>query len=146
MKRKPHRSEAGFTLTEIMVVVFIIGLLSTVVLVNVFGASSTAQVKTAQANISALTQSLERYRLQMNTYPTEAQGLIALVEPPADLDDQALYPRGGFIQQLPSDPWGREYQYVFPAERSRAAFDVFSFGADGEPGGEAENADVGNWD
>ncbi len=145
MKRKYSQSEAGFTLTEIMVVVFIVGLLSTVVLINVLGARSDAQVKTAQANISALSQSLERYSLQLYTYPTQEQGLDALVEAPSDLENTALYPRGGFIQTLPRDPWGRPYQYVFPAERSRAAYDVFSFGADGAPGGEAENADIGNW-
>ncbi|MEL7454037.1 MAG: type II secretion system major pseudopilin GspG [Pseudomonadota bacterium] len=145
MKRKNPNREAGFTLTEIMVVVFIIGLLSTVVLVNVFGASSDAQVKTARANISALSQSLERFRLQLYTYPSEGQGLIALVEAPDSLENPALYPQGGFIQQLPNDPWGRPYQYVFPAERSRAAYDVFSLGADGEIGGEGENADIGNW-
>ncbi|MEM7662810.1 MAG: type II secretion system major pseudopilin GspG [Pseudomonadota bacterium] len=140
------RKEEGFTLTEIMVVVFIIGLLSTVILVNVFGASTDAQLKTARANVSALAQSLERYRLSMYSYPTESQGLQALVEAPDGLDNPATYPQGGFIQVLPSDPWGRPYQYVFPAERSRAAYDVFSLGADGQPGGEAENADIGNWE
>ena len=146
MQNKVRKSEAGFTLTEIMVVVFIIGLLSTVVLVNVLGARTNAQTKTAEANIAALSQGLERYSLQLYTYPTEQQGLQALVEPPDDLADNALYPRGGFIQKLPTDPWGRPYQYVFPAERSRAAYDVFSLGADGESGGEEENADIGNWD
>lgn len=146
MKKKIRQSEAGFTLTEIMVVVFIIGLLSTVVLVNVLGARTDAQSKTAQANISALSQSLERYSLQIYTYPTEEQGLEALVEAPDGLSNTALYPRGGFIQTLPNDPWGRPYQYVYPAERSRAAYDVFSLGADGEIGGEDENADIGNWD
>ena len=145
MQRKRRRYEAGFTLTEIMVVVFIIGLLSTVVLVNVLGARTDAQAKTAQANIAALTQSLERYSLQMYTYPTEDEGLQALVEAPDGLSDPSLYPRGGFIQQLPNDPWGRPFQYVYPAERSRAAYDVFSLGADGEVGGEDENADIGNW-
>ena len=140
------RKEEGFTLTEIMVVVFIIGLLSTVVLINVFGASSDAQVKTARANVSALTQSLERYRLTMYSYPSENQGLRALVELPDGIENPALYPQGGFIQQLPNDPWGRPYQYTVPAERSRAAYDVFSLGADGQPGGEGENADIGNWD
>ena len=145
MKRQRPQNDAGFTLTEIMVVAFIIGLLSTVVLVNVLGARSDAQTKTAVANIGALTQGIERYGLQMYTYPTEEQGLEALVEAPRDLADASLYPRGGFIQKLPLDPWGRPYQYVFPAERSRTAYDVFSFGADGKPGGEAENADIGNW-
>ncbi|MEO0882953.1 MAG: type II secretion system major pseudopilin GspG [Pseudomonadota bacterium] len=145
-RKTSRRKEEGFTLTEIMVVVFIIGLLSTVILVNVFGASTDAQLKTARANVSALTQSLERYRLAMYSYPTESQGLDALVDAPAGLDNPALYPQGGFIQQLPSDPWGRNYQYVIPAERSRFAYDVFSLGADGQPGGEGENADIGNWD
>ena len=146
MKRKLRKSEAGFTLTEIMVVVVIIGLLSTIVAVNVFGASSTAQLTTAKANIATLSQSLDRYNLQLKSYPSEAQGLEALLEAPSVLNNPALYPRGGFIQRLPLDPWGRPYQYVIPAERSRAGFDVFSFGADGEPGGEEENADIGNWD
>lgn len=145
LRKTVRKSEAGFTLTEIMVVVFIIGLLSTVVLVNVLGARSDAQAKTAQANIAALSQSLDRYSLQLFTYPTEEQGLEALVEAPAGLSDTANYPRGGFIQKLPNDPWGRPYQYVFPAERSRGAYDVFSLGADGEVGGEEENADIGNW-
>ncbi|MEM7005238.1 MAG: type II secretion system major pseudopilin GspG [Pseudomonadota bacterium] len=144
-ERKP-RKEEGFTLTEIMVVVFIIGLLSTVILVNVFGASTDAQLKTARANVSALVQSLERYRLTMYSYPTESQGLDSLIEAPDGLDNPAIYPQGGFIQALPSDPWGRPYQYVIPAERSRAAYDVFSLGADGQPGGDAENADIGNWE
>lgn len=145
-KERPRNPQAGFTLTEIMVVVFIIGLLSTVVLVNVFGASADAQVKTARANVAALTQSLERYRLAMYSYPSETDGLQALIEAPQGLDNPALYPQGGFIQQLPNDPWGRPYQYAIPAERSRAAYDVFSLGADGEPGGEGDNADIGNWD
>jgi len=145
MQRKTRKSEEGFTLTEIMVVVFIIGLLSTVVLVNVLGARTDAQFKTAQANVAALSQSLDRYSLVLYSYPSEDQGLEALVEEPEGLDSNALYPRGGFIQKLPVDPWGRPYQYVFPAERSSGEYDIFSFGADGEIGGEGENADIGNW-
>jgi len=145
MQRKIRKSEEGFTLTEIMVVVFIIGLLSTVVLVNVLGARTDAQFKTAQANVAALSQSLDRYSLVLYSYPSEDQGLEALVEEPEGLGSNALYPRGGFIQKLPVDPWGRPYQYVFPAERSSGAYDIFSFGADGEVGGEGENADIGNW-
>jgi len=145
LNKKTRMSEAGFTLTEIMVVVFIIGLLSTVVLVNVLGARTDAQFKTAQANVAALSQSLERYALQLYNYPTEDQGLEALVSLPDGLSNNDFYPRGGFIQKLPRDPWGRDYQYVFPAERSAAPYDIFSFGADGAVGGEGENADIGNW-
>jgi general secretion pathway protein G len=145
MQERTRKSEAGFTLTEIMVVVFIIGLLSTVVLVNVLGARTDAQLKTAQANVAALSQSLDRYSLVLYSYPSEEQGLEALVSEPEGLGTNALYPRGGFIQKLPVDPWGRPYQYIFPAERSGGAYDIFSFGADGEVGGEGENADIGNW-
>lgn len=145
MQKKVSKSEAGFTLTEILVVVVIIGLLSSVVLFNVVGARTSAQMTTARANISALSQNLELYSAQIGTYPTEDQGLDALVEAPAGLANAARYQRGGYIQNLPVDPWGRPYQYIFPAERSRAAYDVFSYGADGEVGGEEDNADIGNW-
>lgn len=145
-RTRARPKDAGFTLTEIMVAVSILALLSTVVLVNVLGVRTDAQVKTARANISALSQALDRYSLQMFNYPTQQQGLAALVEAPQGLADPTAYPRGGFIRSLPLDPWGNPYQYVIPAERSRQAFDIFSYGADGQPGGEAENADIGNWD
>ena len=146
MKIKGRKSEAGFTLTEIMVVVVIIGLLTAVIAGNVFSASTTARVTKAKADIAALEQNLALFQSQIGVLPTEAQGLEALVEAPSDLVNPTLYPSGGFIRRLQQDPWGRPYQYINPAERSRAGFDVFSYGADGEPGGEEENADIGNWE
>ena len=147
-KRKPvpvRSKEAGFTLTEIMVVIFIIGLLSTVVLVNVLGARTDAQLKTARTNVSSLTNALEQYSLDMYDYPTTEQGLEALVEEPTGANNAGSYRRGGYINKVPLDPWGRPFVYRKPAERSERAYDLYSLGADGEPGGEDENADIGNW-
>lgn len=148
MKRKPdpkRSKEAGFTLTEIMVVIFIIGLLSTVVLFNVLGARTDAQVKTARTNVTQLSNALEQYSLDMYDYPTTQQGLEALVEEPADASSAGSYRKGGYINKVPLDPWGRPFVYTRPAERSERAYDLYSLGADGEPGGEEENADIGNW-
>ena len=148
MKRKPvpvRSKEAGFTLTEIMVVIFIIGLLSTVVLFNVLGARTDAQLKTARTNVSALTNALEQYSLDMYDYPTTEQGLDALVQQPSGANTAGSYRRGGYINKVPLDPWGRPFVYRKPAERSEKAYGLYSLGADGEPGGEEENADIGNW-
>ena len=145
-KKRPKPSkQAGFTLTEIMVVIFIIGLLSTVVLFNVLGARTDAQVKTARTNVAALTNALEQYSLDMYDYPTESQGLEALVTEPADANQAGSYRKGGYIQKLPLDPWGRAFVYQRPARQSDKPYDLFSLGADGQPGGEDENADIGNW-
>ncbi|MGB3624307.1 MAG: type II secretion system major pseudopilin GspG [Henriciella sp.] len=148
MKKTPVKrpsKQAGFTLTEIMVVIFIIGLLSTVVLFNVLGARTDAQVKTARTNVAALTNALEQYSLDMYDYPTTQQGLEALVTEPADTSTSGTYRKGGYIQKLPLDPWGRPFVYERPAERSEKAYDLYSLGADGQEGGEEENADIGNW-
>lgn len=144
--RRQRDTEAGITLLEILVVLTIIGLISTVVAINVLPALQQGRAEKARTDISQLTTSLEYYNSQIFSYPTEAQGLEALIEAPSDLDNPRRYPNGGFIQSLPDDPWGRPYQYIFPAERSRAAYDLFSFGADGVEGGEGDNADIGNWD
>ena len=137
--------QRGFTLTEIMVVVFIIGLLSTVVLINVSGAMSQGRATKAQADIASLESALEQYSMDMFDYPSEADGLEALVEAPRSMPDGARYRPGGYINKLPSDPWGRAYVYERPGERSTGVFDLYSLGADGEKGGEDLNADIGNW-
>ena len=148
IEKQKRARQRGFTLTEIMVVVFIIGLLSSVVLFNVLGARSDAQVKTASVNISALSQALEQYALDAYDYPTERQGLQALVERPDDLPDGASYRTGGYLQKgsIPLDPWGREYVYERPGDKSGRPYDLYSLGADGQEGGEELDADIGNWD
>ncbi|MEM8616807.1 MAG: type II secretion system major pseudopilin GspG [Pseudomonadota bacterium] len=147
-KKRCRKAQGGFTLTEIMVVVFIIGLLSSVVLFNVLGARGDAQIKTAKVNIAALSQALEQYALDAYDYPSQAQGLDALVKRPQRLAAGASYREGGYLQKssIPLDPWGRPFVYERPGERSGRAYDLYSLGADGEEGGEGADADIGNWD
>jgi general secretion pathway protein G len=144
-RAKARDAEAGFTLVEIMVVVVIIGLLATVVVLNVLPSQDRAMLEKARADISQLETALEAYRLQMLRYPSTDDGLEALVDAPADADLARRYPEGGFINRLPEDPWGNPYQYLYPGENN-ARFDVWSLGADGEPGGEGNDADIGNWE
>lgn len=139
------RSEAGFSLVELMVVVFIMGLLATLIIVNVAPVGDRSRVTKARADIANLENALEQYSLDLYTYPTNEQGLAALSAPPPGIDT-ALYRPGGYIRRVQNDPWGNPYQYSFPGVRSGGRFDVFSFGADGRPGGEGNDADIGNWD
>jgi len=136
-----RKDERGFTLTEMMVVIFIIGLLSAVVMLNVFSSKDKAMVTTAKANIGTIENALELYKLDNFTYPSASDGLNALVTPPPSLAQPERYARGGYIKKLPADPWGRPYQYQMPGPSGRA-FDVYSLGADGTPGGAGDNADI----
>lgn len=143
--KSPDRSgEEGFTLVELMVVVVIIGLLASVVVLNVLPSQDRAMVEKARADIGRMEQALEMFRLDMGRYPTTEEGLESLVDAPADARLEARYPEGGYINRLPEDPWGGDYQYLFPGENGR--FDVYTLGADGQTGGEGNNADIGNWD
>jgi general secretion pathway protein G len=131
-RRHPEASrEQGFTLVELMVVIVIIGLLATIVVINVLPAQDTARVRKAEADIALLEQGAEMYRLNKLDYPTSGEGLQALVSE-------------GFVKRLPEDPWGNPYRYAAPGGDGRP-FDIFSYGADGEEGGEDDNADIGNW-
>ena len=138
------RSKAGFSLVEIMVAVAIIGILATVVLINVLPALDRAKTEKARTDVATLEQALETYKLETQSYPTAEQGLAALVHAPAGLTHPELYRNGGYVKRLPDDPWGKPYLYAVPG-RSGAAFEVYSLGADGKPGGEGPNADVGTW-
>jgi general secretion pathway protein G len=138
-----RKQEDGFTLLELMVVIVIIGLLATVVVVNVLPSRDRAMVEKARADIALIEQGLEMYRLDNFSYPQSQDGLAALVQPPASLSDPSRYRRGGYLKRLPDDPWGKPYQYAFPG--TRGEMDVFSLGADGAPGGEGDNEDIGNW-
>lgn len=140
VERRP-RDERGFTLTELMVVLFIVGLLATVVLINVLPSQDRAMVTKARADIATLEQAMEQYRLDNLTYPNAADGLAALRAAPAGLADPSRYRPGGYVRNLPEDPWGRPYQLAVPGQNG-APFSVYSLGADGAPGGENENADI----
>jgi general secretion pathway protein G len=124
-----------------MVVIFIIGLLATVVLINVLPSQDKAMRVKAQGDIATLGQAMEMYRLDNMAYPGAAEGLAALRSPPATLGMPQNYRTGGYVKDLPSDPWGRPYQFTVPGRAGRP-FDIFSLGADGKPGGEDNDADI----
>lgn len=139
-----RRKRAGFTLVELMVVIVIIGLLATVVAINVLPSQDKAMVGKARADIAVLEQALETYRLDNLTFPEDSQGLQALVTAPAGLARPERYRQGGYVRRLPEDPWGNPYQYRRNSAHG-GQFDVWSFGADGREGGEGDDADLGNW-
>ena len=138
-----ERRKAGFSLLELMVVLVIIGLLATIVVINVLPSQDRAMVEKARADIATLEQAVELYRVELLTYPSTDQGLEALVEPPADPRLSARYREGGYIRRLPNDPWGNAYLYLQPGEHG--TYDIYTLGADGRPGGEGQDADIGNW-
>ena len=131
----------GFSLVELMVVLFIIGLLATVVLINVLPSTDKARVVKAQSDIATLDQAMEMYRLDMGTYPGQGEGLAALKTPPANLALPQNYRSGGYVKDLPNDPWGHPYQFQVPGTDGKP-FEIFSLGADGQPGGSDLNADI----
>ena len=139
---RSQRSDAGFTLIEIMVVVIIIGLLAAVVVPQFLGRVDDARVAKAKEDIQALETALTMYKLDNYSYPSPEVGLKALVEKPND-PNVKNWRAGGYLKHLTKDPWGNEYQYQVPG--SHGEYDLYSFGADGQAGGQGVNADVGNW-
>src|SRR5436190_24218658 len=139
--RRKAPAPNGFSLVELMVVLFIIGLLAAVVAINVLPQGDKARVVKAQADITTFGHALEIYRLDNGTYPGIGEGLAALKNPPANLTMPQNYKTGGYVKDLPNDPWGRPYQYQVPG-KDGAPFEIFSLGADGKPGGEGSDADV----
>ncbi|WP_353979819.1 type II secretion system major pseudopilin GspG [Salinicola endophyticus] len=144
MTRAPRPGhQSGFTLLEIMVVIFIIGLLVAIVAPNVLSNQDDAMQQKARADLSTLEQALDMYRLDNYRYPTTQQGLAALVSPPSSDPQPDNYREGGYIRRLPEDPWGHSYHYASPGQHGRV--DLYSLGADDQPGGEGIDADIGNW-
>jgi general secretion pathway protein G len=128
--------EDGFTLVELMVVLVIIGLLATVVLINVLPSQDKARVTKATADIATLEQAMEMYRLDNAAYPNDLNALVTA--PPGS--DATQYRAGGYIKKLPADPWNRPYQLAVPGRSG--PFEIYSLGADGAPGGTGPNADI----
>jgi len=138
------KNKPGFTLIELMAVIVILGILATIVAVNVSPFLQRANLEKARADISQIEKALELYKFNELSYPSTDQGLQALVIPPSNLKRPFLYPSEGYINAIPSDPWGNEYLYLQPGVQSKK-YDVYSYGADGIEGGIGEDADIGNW-
>ena len=137
------RGQRGFTLLEVMVVVVILGILAALVVPKIISRPDEARVIAAKQDIASLMQALKLYRLDNQRYPTTEQGLQALLVKPATTPIPQNWKQGGYIERLPKDPWGNPYQYLYPGVQGE--IDVFSYGADGAPGGEGNDADIGSW-
>ncbi len=133
----------GFTLLEVMVVVVILGILAALVVPKIISRPDEARITATKQDIASLMQTLKLYRLDNQRYPTTEQGLQALVLKPTASPVPPNWKSGGYIERLPKDPWGKPYQYLNPGVRGE--IDVYSFGADGAPGGEGNDADIGSW-
>ena len=137
------RRAAGFTLIEIMVVIVILGILAALIVPKVISRPDEARIIAAKQDVATLAQALRLYKLDNLAYPTTDQGLQALVNKPAAAPIPTNWKTGGYLERLPKDPWGHDYRYLNPGLHGE--IDIYSLGADGEPGGEGNDADVGNW-
>lgn len=138
------RLRRGFTLIEILVVIVVIAILATLVAPNIFQHVGAAKDATAKSQIEMLGAALDAYRLDNGHYPTTEQGLAALWEKPS-VDPPANWRAPYLRKPVPPDPWGRPYQYLSPGQVNPQGYDLLSYGADGTPGGDGENADVLSW-
>jgi general secretion pathway protein G len=135
------RQQRGFTLIELMVVLAIIGVLAALIVPNVLGRADDARITAARTDVGNLMQALKLYKLDNQRFPTGEQGLNALTLKPTTEPVPSNWKP--YLDKLPNDPWGRPYQYMNPGIKGEV--DVLSFGADGQAGGEGNNADIGSW-
>ncbi|MEZ5495510.1 MAG: type II secretion system major pseudopilin GspG [Gammaproteobacteria bacterium] len=138
-----QQRQHGFTLIEILIVVVILSILAIAVVPQFLDQPGKARVARAQSDISNLKKALSMYKLDNFNYPSTSQGLQALVSRPGGQPEAKNWKPGGYVEKLVQDPWGNDYQYLNPGNHGEV--DIYSFGADGQPGGEGENQDVGNW-
>jgi general secretion pathway protein G len=136
-----RRASRGFTLLELMVVIVIIGVLAALIAPKVLENVDKAKITAAQADISSLMNALKMYKLDNGRYPSSDQGLQALATKPTTGTIPGNW--RSYLDKLPDDPWHHPYQYANPGVHGE--IDVFSFGADGQPGGEGNDADIGSW-
>ena len=134
---------SGFTLIEVLVVVVILSILAALIVPKIMDRPDEARVVAAKSDIRAVTSALKLYRLDNGVYPSTEQGLQALVKKPETGEVPRNWKGSGYLDRLPKDPWKNEYQYLNPG--LHGDIDIFSLGADGQPGGEGVNADVGTW-
>lgn len=138
-----NKNQKGFTLIEIMVVVVILGILAGIVVPRLLDQPEKARRTSAATQIRSLEEALGMFKLDNGYYPSTEQGLEALVAKPTIGRIPGHYKEGGYIKKIPLDPWGAPYLYLSPG--AHGDFDLFSYGPDGESGGEGENADIANW-
>ncbi|MBT8446665.1 MAG: type II secretion system major pseudopilin GspG [Gammaproteobacteria bacterium] len=139
-----QHKQSGFTLIEVMVVVVILGILAAIVVPRVMSRPDEARIVKVQQDLRALSAALDLYKLDNFVYPSTDQGLQALVTRPDGLPQGARWKEGGYLDKVPTDPWGMDYQFLQPGESG--TYDLYSLGADNAPGGEDVAADIGNWD
>ena len=138
----------GFTLIEVMVVLVILGILATLVVPRIMGRPDEARIIAAKQDIGSIAQGLDLYRLDNHAYPTTDQGLQALISKPTAPPAPPNWKTGGYLTRssIPKDPWGNEFKYIIPGVKNTGSYDLFSLGADGAPGGEGNDGDIGNWE
>ncbi|OAI11693.1 type II secretion system protein GspG [Methylomonas lenta] len=138
-----NKTQQGFTLIEVMIVVVILGILASIVVPKIMGRPDEARATRTLQDIRAISAALDLYRLDNFSYPSTDQGLEALVEKPANLPSGTHWKQGGYLDDLPQDAWGKPYLYLQPGMHGE--FDLYSLGADGVEGGTEANADITNW-
>lgn len=144
MKHRSLRPNArGFTLIELLVVIVIMGVLAALIVPNLMSHPDEARAAAAKQDISTIMTQLQLYKLDNRVYPSTEQGLMALVKPATTAPTPPAFRSGGYLPKPPLDPWGHPYQYLNPGVHGPV--DVWSLGADGQPGGEGVDADIGSW-
>lgn len=143
IQTKTKNAQTGFSLVEILVVLVIMGLLISIVAPTVLGTADDARIQKVYADFKSIETSLKIYRLDNFVYPSSEQGLEALVEPSTIDPEPRNFKQGGYLPEVPLDPWGKPYLYLSPGENGEV--DIYSLGFDGVSGGEGQNGDIGNW-
>ena len=138
-----QRTQSGFTLIEILVVITILAILAGLLVPRVIDRPDQARVVAAKNDIRAIQSAINLYRLDSGVYPGTDQGLLALVQRPESGNVPRNWKQGGYLERMPKDPWGNDYQYLYPGVHGEV--DIFSYGSDGQPGGEGYAADIGTW-
>jgi general secretion pathway protein G len=140
-KRRRNKMRKGFTMVELMAVLIILGLLATVLVKNFMGQTDKARVITTKANLKILHTAVMQFKMDTGQFPTEEEGLLALIEPPSELEE--LVDPGGYLEttEIPKDGWGNEYYFELYPESGKP-FVIISWGADGEEGGEGYDTDL----
>lgn len=131
---------AGFTLIEVMVVVVILGILAAIIVPRIMDRPDIARITKAKQDIRVLESALNLYKLDNHDYPSTDEGLEVLVQKPSNAPQ---WKEGGYVERIPKDPWGHDYQYLYPG--TQGTIDIYSLGRDGQPGGDGVDADIGNW-